>query len=85
MHPSDNVVTVLSNVGVGERVSFFIREELRCVEVRQVITFGHKIAIRRIEKDNNIIKYGEVIGKAKKQIEQGEHVHVHNVESTRAR
>ncbi|MCL4350923.1 MAG: UxaA family hydrolase [Candidatus Thermoplasmatota archaeon] len=48
------------------------------------IDFGHKIALREIKKDDNVIKYGEIIGVAKEKIPAGSHVHVHNVKSLRA-
>lgn len=39
---------------------------------------GHKVAIARIKKGEPVIKYAQVIGFATKDIEIGEHVHVHN-------
>lgn len=85
MHPKDNVATVISDVGVAEVVDVRVGEEVKHVKARQPIPFGHKIAIRRIEKGENVMKYGEVMGKATKTIEEGEHAHVHNVESTRGK
>lgn len=85
MHPDDNVATAIRDIGVGEVVDVRVGEEVKHVKAQQAIPFGHKLAIRRIEKGENVIKYGEVIGKATKTIEEGEHVHVHNVESTRGR
>jgi altronate dehydratase small subunit len=32
-----------------------------------------------------ILKYGQVIGRASRAIRPGEHMHVHNIESSRAR
>ena len=49
------------------------------------IPFGHKIAIVRIGRNELVLKYGEVIGEATEPIEEGEHVHVHNVKSLRVR
>lgn len=43
----------------------------------------HKVAISNILQGEDIIKYGEVIGKAKSSINIGEHVHIHNVDSKR--
>lgn len=45
------------------------------------IPAGHKFALRDIKKDEYIIKYGEVIGRATADIEKGEWVHTHNVKS----
>ena len=33
----------------------------------------------------DVLKYGQLVGKASKAIKPGEHVHVHNVESARGR
>ena len=45
------------------------------------IPAGHKIAVCDIKKDEQIIKYGFAIGRAKQDIKKGEHVHSHNVYS----
>ena len=42
---------------------------------------GHKYALSRIQKGEYVIKYGEIIGRATQDIEQGEWVHTHNVKS----
>jgi len=49
--------------------------------VKEVIPKGHKVALRHIDKDQVVIKYGQVFGKASQAIEIGEHVHVHNVKT----
>ena len=36
-------------------------------------------------KNQEVLKYGESIGKATKNISKGEHVHIQNVESNRGR
>ena len=41
--------------------------------------------MKKISKGENLIKYGEAIGQATQDIEEGQHVHVHNVESLRGR
>lgn len=45
------------------------------------IPAGHKYALRDIHKDEYIIKYGEIIGRATQDIGKGEWVHTHNVKS----
>ena len=59
--------------------------EGRTITVRDAIPFGHKVAIRRIDAGGDVLKYGEVIGRASEVIEPGQWVHVHNVESVRGR
>tara|TARA_Y100001970_G_C14242613_1_gene865853 strand:- start:2245 stop:3738 length:1494 start_codon:yes stop_codon:yes gene_type:complete len=43
------------------------------------IPFGHKIALKKINKDEYIYKYGQIIGIATKVILPGAHVHSHNI------
>lgn len=45
------------------------------------IPAGHKFAICDIKKGDFVIKYGEVIGRAKEDIKKGDWVHTHNVKS----
>ncbi len=45
------------------------------------IPAGHKYALREIPKGEYVIKYGEIIGRAKEDIRAGEWVHTHNVAS----
>ena len=45
------------------------------------IPAGHKFARRDIKAGETVIKYGEIIGRAKTDIKQGEWVHTHNVKS----
>ena len=80
----DNVATSLDELKVGDEVRVMNGEE-KVVRILQDIPFGHKFAIRKIERGEEILKYGEVIAKATAKIEEGAHVHVHNVESLRGR
>ncbi|MFP4169973.1 MAG: UxaA family hydrolase [Methanomassiliicoccales archaeon] len=84
MSEKDNVATALDELRGGERVTMKNGEE-REVTIAQDIPFGHKFAIRAIEKGEQILKYGEIIAGATQGIQEGEHVHVHNVESLRGR
>jgi altronate hydrolase len=45
------------------------------------IPAGHKFALCDIKKDEYVIKYGEIIGRATQDINKGEWVHTHNVKS----
>jgi (2R)-sulfolactate sulfo-lyase subunit alpha len=47
------------------------------------IQLGHKIALKAITMNENIIEYGDVIGVATHDIKLGEHVHTHNLKSLR--
>jgi len=80
---SDNVAVALRDLAPGEILEIEIGSKTEKIEVKEPIPFGHKIAIRDIEKGSNIIKYGEVIGIATDKIVKGSHVHVHNIRSLR--
>ncbi len=81
----DNVATAIRDIEEGKTATVGIEDETLTVRVIQPIPLGHKLALRRIQSGEEILKYGAVIGRATKDIQVGEHVHVHNVESTRAR
>ena len=49
------------------------------VITKSAIPAGHKVAIRRIPAGSPVHRYGNVIGFATKDINPGEHVHVHNL------
>ncbi|RLG07457.1 MAG: D-galactarate dehydratase [Thaumarchaeota archaeon] len=85
VNPADNVAVVLEEVKKGESV--LVRSdgrELRLI-ARSDIPFGHKIAVKDIPKGGEVVKYGEVIGRALSEIKAGDYVHIHNVESLRGR
>ena len=71
INEKDNVAVALHNIKAGE--------EHNGVKFLNDIPFGHKVAIKNISKEENIIKYGFPIGYAKNDIKTGEHVHTHNL------
>lgn len=87
MHPNDNVAVAIRDIEAGEEVELAMpdREQPLRIQVRQPIAFGHKFALEDIPAGAPVRKYGEQMGVATAPIGRGEHVHVHNVESTRAR
>jgi altronate dehydratase small subunit len=81
IHQRDNVAVALVDMAALARVSVGETNLL----LRQAVPFGHKLALVDIKQGLPVIKYGEQIGLATHDIAAGEHVHVHNVESTRGR
>lgn len=81
----DNVATATSEILPETDIVLKINKDDLKVHVLERIPFGHKFAIRNIDEDEKIIKYGEAIGVASKNIKQGEHVHVHNLKPIRGR
>ena len=85
MKAIDNVCTVVETVETSTEVSAEIDGETVTVAVVERIPFGHKFALKPMKTGDPVIKYGEIIGLASKEILAGQHVHVHNVESCRGR
>ena len=85
LHKKDNTVTALIDLDKGEALRVDAESGTDAISLRQKIPYAHKFAREFISKGTDVIKYGEVIGVASADIQPGEHVHVHNVESKRAR
>jgi altronate dehydratase small subunit len=83
--PKDNVATAVANLPKGEEVELEVGQKIFTVKLKAPISLGHKFSLSQIDNGSPIIKYGEVIGTATKSIAPGEHVHIHNVASTRGR
>jgi len=85
LNSKDNVATALADLAAGEVVKMEVEKAGIAVTLVDCIPFGHKFSLSNIKMDSPIMKYGEVIGKATADIKPGQHVHVHNVASTRGR
>lgn len=82
VNDKDNVVTAVSDLRAGEDVTYRVGSEIRQIKVGETIPYGHKIAITKIARGSDIIKYGEIIGRAKSDIQPGQWVHTHNTDET---
>src|SRR5699024_12611700 len=69
----DNVAVVLQTLRAGDLLS--IQDEVKKVEVIKSIPHGHNAALSPIPKDHRSYKYGECMGIATQDIEEGDHVH----------
>ena len=87
VHDGDNIAILFSEeIGQGDMVEVLNKAgQKQTIKAASAIPYGHKIAVCPIAKDTVIYKYGESIGTASADISAGEHVHVHNLESTRGR
>jgi len=87
MKATDNVATVVDNVEPDTDVVADINGKTVSIRIhiKEKIPFGHKFALADIKKGEKIIKYGEVIGIATADIQPGQYVHVHNLDSCRGR
>lgn len=82
LHVEDNVAVCLAGVRRGDVVGV---GEGKTVDCRTAVPRGHKISVRDIRNGSEVVKYGQSIGIASADIQPGEHVHIHNCLSTRAR
>ena len=85
LHPLDNVATAISDLTAGQEARCRIGEEIEGCPLIQDIPYGHKFARTDIAAGQDIIKYGEIIGRASLDIARGEHAHVQNIVSLRGR
>lgn len=76
---SDNIAVCLRDIDADSEVSIRRGQEMFTLAVVDPIPRGHKIAVREIAEGDKVLKYGEVIGQASRNIGVGNHVHVHNV------
>jgi altronate dehydratase small subunit len=81
----DNVATALNDLRRTDMALVKLGEKVFELKVSTSVPYGHKIAVCDIKLGGDIIKYGEVIGRATDDIPKGAHVHIHNVESLRGR
>ncbi|MCL4766993.1 MAG: UxaA family hydrolase [Hyphomicrobiaceae bacterium] len=84
LNPTDNVATLI-DPGKASEVAECSGGRQEKIILRGDVPFGHKCALQDIAAGEKILKYGQVIGRATRRIQAGEHVHVHNVEALRAR
>ncbi|MEN6412750.1 MAG: UxaA family hydrolase [Veillonellales bacterium] len=85
LNEKDNVATAVQILKAGQKASVRLGRELHAAVLAEDIPYGHKFAVRNITKGEDILKYGEVIGRATKDIPSGCHAHVQNIESLRGR
>ena len=81
----DHVATAVVELRPGENVHVSGIRSGHLIVARERIPVGHKIALRDIGADEEILKYGEPIGIATADIRAGHWVHVHNCRGVKAR
>jgi altronate dehydratase small subunit len=85
MDDRDHVATALRDMEAGEMIRYRDGAGVHEVTLIDPIPFGHKLAIKEIGSEQEVRKYGEVIGVSSTAIAIGRHVHVHNIEGIRGR
>lgn len=81
----DNVATALRDIRPNETVVIGIEQKNKEILIKDYIPYGHKFAVKNILKGENILKYGQVMGRATHDIPAGTHAHIQNIESLRGR
>ena len=91
VNDKDNVATIFAEQVQGGDVIQVRDKKGETTEVKalEAIPYGHKLALQDMHRSGAgcafFPKYGEEIGMASSDIQKGEHVHIHNLESMRAR
>lgn len=85
LNTADHVAVALEEIPSGTAIQVEVDGSTANIRLLDTIEFGHKFAVRPIAEGCEILKYGEVIGRAVCAIPAGAHVHVHNLEGIRGR
>lgn len=64
----DNTATLLKSVRISDEVVVGGQTDVLRIKALDDTPFGHKISIRDIHSSDSIVKYGEVIGTASRDI-----------------
>ena len=75
LHASDNIAIARAAVPAGAE----LKAGGCAFAARDPIPAGHKVALARIAQGEIVRRYGQAIGRASRVIEQGQHVHTHNL------
>lgn len=77
LSPGDNVAICRRNILAGEPLAM----DGDTAIARSDVPIGHKVARRFIPSGGAVVKYGMSIGSATADVQPGEWVHLHNLES----
>lgn len=81
---NDAVAVAVRDVTSGEAmVAFLDGSEPRSVLVNEDIPLGHKVALKPVSREDEVIEYSLPIGIATSDIKKGDYVHTHNIRSAR--
>ena len=80
--PNDNIATARVEIEAGTILSREVGDD---ITLRDRIPFGHKLALESIAKGEPVLKYGQRIGVATRDIVAGDLVHVDNLAGERGR
>jgi altronate hydrolase len=75
LHETDNIAVARVPLSPGQQ----LKVDGIVVAVLDSVPAGHKVALQHIAPGHTIVRYGQVMGRARLPIGPGNHVHVHNV------
>src|SRR5438874_5188009 len=75
LNPADNVA--IARVPLAPGIALVI--DGVSVKVLDPVPAGHKVALRPIQSGEIVLRYGQHIGRAKRDIEPGRHIHTQNL------
>lgn len=81
MDGRDNVVTCIKDISAGEEIVYYLEGERKTLRAEEAIPFCHKAALRDIAPGEDVLKYGERIGRATAFIQKGGWVSHENIVS----
>jgi len=81
----DDVGVAVMDLKAGDEIGVATLEgqSVGSVKIVQDIPLGHKVAMRDLAADKQVIEYGRTIGRVTEPISRGAHVHVHNIRTLR--
>jgi len=83
LNAKDHVAVVADSLCAGEYGFYRLNGQDVAVQAIVDIPKYHKIAIKAASKGEKVLKYGEVIGHALRDISVGDHVHTQNLSDLR--
>ena len=75
LHLTDNVAIARVALSPGQE----LRVNGQPITVEDPVPAGHKVAVAAVAAGEEVLRYGQVIGRARVRIEPGRHVHTHNI------
>ena len=67
----DNVVTCVADVPAGADVFYRKGNEILSLKAEENIPYCHKIALKDFAQDDEVIKYGESLGRTTEAVKKG--------------
>lgn len=80
----DDVAVAVRDTGPGPASAAYLDSGDRFeIAARDAVPLGHKIALRDLAEQENVLEYGVPIGRTRAPVTAGELVHTHNLRSAR--